>query len=257
MPPGHTAFSWGSGSADGKVAVLRGAQGSAAPAPAAVATAPSTAPAAAPAPSAAPKQQKASGKQASGKKASGKKEAAAAPAAASSASDFYALDIRVGRIVKAYDHPKADRLFVEEIDLGEESPRQICSGLKGLIPLQKVQGTRCLVVANLQPNDMLGVMSYGMVLCAASADRKQIEFVEPPINASVGARVYLEGDSSEDLYKYPAEENIKAKDKKSSWAKIAPELRTNGDRVATYKGQALRVRAGVLAAPTLANMQIS
>merc|ERR1712127_867518 len=40
------------------------------------------------------------------------------------------LDIRVGRITKVWEHPEADKLYCEEIDLGEESPRQIASGLR-------------------------------------------------------------------------------------------------------------------------------
>ncbi len=35
------------------------------------------------------------------------------------------LDIRVGRIVKVEQHPNAESLYVEEIDLGEEKPRQV------------------------------------------------------------------------------------------------------------------------------------
>lgn len=47
-----------------------------------------------------------------------------------------ALDIRVGRIVRAWRHPEADSLYVEEVDLGEPEPRTICSGLVNYIPLE-------------------------------------------------------------------------------------------------------------------------
>ena len=39
------------------------------------------------------------------------------------------VDVRVGKVLKAYKHPEADKLYIEEIDVGEEEPRQICSGL--------------------------------------------------------------------------------------------------------------------------------
>lgn len=39
------------------------------------------------------------------------------------------VDMRVGRVLKAYKHADADKLYVEEVDVGEEEPRQICSGL--------------------------------------------------------------------------------------------------------------------------------
>lgn len=57
-----------------------------------------------------------------------KKESKAAPAASKKASDdptVDMLDIRVGRIIKVEQHPNADSLYVEEIDLGEDKPRQV------------------------------------------------------------------------------------------------------------------------------------
>lgn len=52
------------------------------------------------------------------------------------------LDIRVGRVVKAWRHPEADTLYVEEVDVGEEQPRTICSGLVNYLPLDQLQ-VRC------------------------------------------------------------------------------------------------------------------
>ena len=49
------------------------------------------------------------------------------------------LDIRVGRIVKAWRHEEADSLYVEEVDVGESEPRIICSGLVNYIPLHLLQ----------------------------------------------------------------------------------------------------------------------
>ena len=49
------------------------------------------------------------------------------------------LDIPVGLIKKVQKHPDADSLYVEEIDVGEESPRTIVSGLVKYIPLEEMQ----------------------------------------------------------------------------------------------------------------------
>lgn len=49
------------------------------------------------------------------------------------------LDIRVGRILKAWRHEEADSLYVEEVDIGEADPRIICSGLVNYIPLDLLQ----------------------------------------------------------------------------------------------------------------------
>lgn len=49
------------------------------------------------------------------------------------------LDIRVGLIKKVQKHPDADSLYVEEIDVGEESARIVVSGLVKYIPLEEMQ----------------------------------------------------------------------------------------------------------------------
>lgn len=51
-----------------------------------------------------------------------------------------AVDIRVGKVLKAWKHPEADSLYVEEVELGEESgPRTICSGLVKYVPLEELE----------------------------------------------------------------------------------------------------------------------
>lgn len=49
------------------------------------------------------------------------------------------LDVRVGRVVKAWRHPEADTLYVEEVDVGEAEPRTICSGLVNFLPIEELQ----------------------------------------------------------------------------------------------------------------------
>ena len=55
--------------------------------------------------------------------------------------DVSRLDLRVGRIVTAEKHPDADSLYVEQVDVGEASPRTVVSGLVKHIPLDQVQYT--------------------------------------------------------------------------------------------------------------------
>lgn len=52
--------------------------------------------------------------------------------------DVSRLDLRVGRIIKAEKHPDADTLYVEQVDVGEPSPRTVVSGLVQHIPLEQV-----------------------------------------------------------------------------------------------------------------------
>jgi methionyl-tRNA synthetase len=81
--------------------------------------------------------------------------------------EFTNLDIRVGKIVKVWNHESADKLFCEEIDLAEEEgPRQIASGLRGHYTLAEMQDRRVLVVCNLKAAKIVGFSSNGMVLAA-------------------------------------------------------------------------------------------
>lgn len=77
------------------------------------------------------------------------------------------LDIRIGKIVEVSKHPEADSLYVEKIDLGEEQPRTIVSGLVNFIPIEEMQGRMVVVLCNLKPAKMRGIESKGMVLCAS------------------------------------------------------------------------------------------
>ena len=97
---------------------------------------------------------------------------------AGTGSAWTKTDIRVGTIVKAWPHPDSDKLWCEEIDIGEDTPRQIASGLRAFYPdVAMMTGRRCLVVCNLKPAKLGGFKSEGMVLCAGNAEHTQVEFV--------------------------------------------------------------------------------
>ena len=83
--------------------------------------------------------------------------------------DFTKLDLRVGRVVAAELHPKADRLLRLDVDLGFET-RQVLSGLREWFAPEDVQGRSVVVVANLAPRTIRGLESHGMVLMAEDRD---------------------------------------------------------------------------------------
>ena len=69
-------------------------------------------------------------------------------------------------------HPEADKLFVEKIDIGEEKPRTICSGLVGKVEQSDLLGRMVVIMANLKSVTMRGITSEGMVCnvpCAVNA----------------------------------------------------------------------------------------
>lgn len=149
--------------------------------------------------------------------------------------DISKLDIRVGVIKKAWLHPEADKLFCEEIDIGEDEPRQIASGLRAHYELEDLEGQRVLVLANLKTRKMLGFPSHGMVLCGVKEGT--VKFVEPPKDAEIGERVMVDGFDGE-----PATENQVIK--KKMLEAIFPDLSTNSEGVACYKGVPLATTSG-------------
>ena len=92
-----------------------------------------------------------------------------APVEQISIEDFTKVELKVGTIISAEKHPKADRLLVEQIDLGEET-RQIVSGIAASFSPEEVVGKKVIVVTNLKPVKLRGVESQGMILCASNAD---------------------------------------------------------------------------------------
>jgi methionyl-tRNA synthetase len=150
--------------------------------------------------------------------------------------DIARLDIRVGVITKVWEHEEADTLFCEEIDVGEESgPRQIASGLRDNYKVEDLEGQRVLVLTNLKSRKLVGFPSRGMVLCASNGDKT--EFVVPPADAAVGERIFVDGFDGE-----AATENQVGK--KKMLDKIFPDLKTDADGVATFKGIPLMTSAG-------------
>ncbi|MEF2783343.1 MAG: methionine--tRNA ligase [Clostridium sp.] len=81
--------------------------------------------------------------------------------------DFTKVELKVGTILSAEKHPKADRLLVEQIDLGNET-RQIVSGIAANYKPEEVVGKKVIVVTNLKPVKLRGVESQGMILCASN-----------------------------------------------------------------------------------------
>ena len=179
------------------------------------------------------------------------KEKKKAEPASSNDIDISKLDIRVGVIKKAWEHEDADKLFCEEIDIGEESPRLIASGLRQYYNVEDLVGQRVLVLSNLKARKLAGFASHGMVMCAANEDGSKVEFVVPPEGAEIGERVMVEGFDGE-----PATENQIIK--KKMLDAIFPDLKTDGSGTAMYKGKALSTGAGpCVAQNNLANAAVA
>jgi tRNA-binding EMAP/Myf-like protein len=163
------------------------------------------------------------------------------------------IDLRVGHILRAINHPNADSLYVSTVAMGDAEGtehtqvdeetgkvvRTVCSGLNGLVPLEEMQNRKVVVVANLKPVNMRSIKSAAMVLAASpkaeegadphAADRV-VELVTPPEGAEAGDPVYFEG------WEYGEGKGPEKtlNPKKKQWEAIQPGFFTSEDLVVGF-----------------------
>ncbi|CAN6830343.1 unnamed protein product [Brassica oleracea] len=172
------------------------------------------------------------------KKEKKKPAEAAAPAPANKETELSVslLNIQVGLIRKAWKHPSADSLLVEEIDVGEGKVRQVVSGLAKFCSPDDLANRLVTLITNVKPGKLRDVMSEGLVLCASNEDHSVVEPLLPPAGAKPGERVSFSGVEGK------AEEVLNPK--KKQLEKITPHLYTDESGVATYKGIPFMTSAG-------------
>ena len=149
------------------------------------------------------------------------------------------LDIKVGTITRAWEHPGADKLWVESIDVGEAKERQVVSGLRAFKTKEQMEGARVLVLCNVKKGPLRDELSEGMVMCASDEAHTLVDFVTPPAGAPNGERVRFAGFEGE-----PVEVLVP---KKKMFEACAPKLRTNDEGVACYDGVPFMTSAGACA----------
>ncbi len=104
-------------------------------------------------------------------------------------ADWGKIDLRVGTIIEVVDHPKADKLYVLTVDLGEEKPRTIIAGLKNRYTKEELTGKQSIFIANLAPAMLRGIESNGMTLAAASSDDSLVVLLTPEKEIEPGSKV--------------------------------------------------------------------
>ncbi|PYH43981.1 putative cofactor for methionyl- and glutamyl-tRNA synthetases [Aspergillus saccharolyticus JOP 1030-1] len=192
------------------------------------------------------------------------KQPKAAPAPAGPPSPSI-IDLRVGHILRAINHPNADSLFVSTIDCGDapgtentsldeatgKTVRTVCSGLNGLIPLEEMQGRKIVAVCNLKPVTMRGIKSVAMVLAASprvaegeDSHACPVELVSPPADAPAGERVTFEGWSEGEPEKV-------LNPKKKVWETFQPGFTTTDNLEVAFESAAVPVVHGQEGKPAL------
>lgn len=105
-----------------------------------------------------------------------------------SIDDFGKVDLRIAKIVSAEHVEGAEKLLKLQLDIGEETPRQVFAGIKSAYDPATLVGRLTVMVANLAPRKMKFGMSEGMVL-AASDERGGPYILSPDSGAQAGMRV--------------------------------------------------------------------
>merc|ERR1711997_1404576 len=149
----------------------------------------------------------------------------------------YPLDMRIGKIVEVSQHPDAEKLYVEKIDLGEPSPRTIVSGLVDFVPKDKMLNRLVVVLCNLKPAKMRGVESCGMVLCSSRAEPKEVEPLSVPEGSVPGDKVVVDGEKE-------GKPDEVLNPKKKVWEKLSEDLKVSSEGLAQWQGNTLLTSNG-------------
>ncbi len=88
--------------------------------------------------------------------------------------EFQKMELRVADVIECYKHPDADKLLVFKLKLGSEQ-RQIVSGISKFYSPEALIGKKVIVVANLKPIKIRGLISEGMILSASTSDDARLE----------------------------------------------------------------------------------
>lgn len=155
------------------------------------------------------------------------KAAVAETAAPTTAATIGSMDIRVGKIVDVQRLEKSDQLYVSKIDVGEEQPRTILSGLVKWVPIEEMKDRLVLVICNLPAKAMRGVTSQGMVLAASHKEGKNLTactLVDVPAGSKIGEKL---------IFDVPEKSDPELTSKRLE--RILESTITNAEGVAVYK----------------------
>lgn len=103
--------------------------------------------------------------------------------------DFAKLQLKAGTVVECIKAENAEKLYILQVDLGEEKPRQIVSSLVDYYSAEELVGKEIVVLANLKPAKMRGHISEGMLLCAETPDSSICVLLKPETPVPAGTDI--------------------------------------------------------------------
>lgn len=88
-------------------------------------------------------------------------------------NEWKKIEMKVGKILKVERVPKTDKLYKLQVDIGEEKPRQIVTGLVPFYTEEELQDRKIIVLTNLEPAKFKSEVSEGMLLCATDEENNK------------------------------------------------------------------------------------
>lgn len=101
--------------------------------------------------------------------------------------DFMKMQFQVGEIIKCEEVPKSKKLLCSQVKIGSQV-RQIVSGIKKWYSPEEMVGKKVMVLVNLKPAKLAGVLSEGMILCAED-ENGNIVLMKPEKDVPAGAKI--------------------------------------------------------------------
>lgn len=103
--------------------------------------------------------------------------------------DWEKLDLRVAEIKKVEDIEGADKLYKLTINVGELGERVICAGIKKHYAKDKLKNKKIIIVANLEPRNLKGIESRGMLLAAVDREKDKVVLISPKHEVNSGLKI--------------------------------------------------------------------
>lgn len=100
--------------------------------------------------------------------------------------DFKKVELKVGRVLSAESIEGSDKLLKLQVDLGSEQ-RQILSGIAKYYQTHDLVGRQIVVIVNLEPRQMMGLESNGMVI--AAGDGEIVALLAPDKDLPAGSSI--------------------------------------------------------------------
>ena len=103
-------------------------------------------------------------------------------------SDFKKLELKVGKIKSVEEVEGLDKLYKLEVEVGEAKTRILLAGLKASHEPYELMGKNIVVVANIEPKELRGILSEGMLLAAEGKDKPVLIIPEEEVKPGTTIR---------------------------------------------------------------------